>query len=177
MTNWNAHRSLRLGLVAAAGAVLAISVGAASAHARDGRIVFYGCDASTCQIYTVNPDGTALRQVTHDAAVKFNPDWSPDGRRIVYLETSSSGDTYQAEIRVVDATGANDQVLYRSGCCIDDWRSPVFSPDGRMIAFSLIIVDRSNEIVGSHVYLMGADGSDVRRIPGFGALAWQALPR
>ena len=38
------------------------------------------------QVYTVHPDGSRLRQLTHvqgghDAA---NPAWSPDGRRIVY---------------------------------------------------------------------------------------------
>jgi Tol biopolymer transport system component len=71
----------------------------------------------------------------------------------------------------VDVTGDSDRVLYRSGCCIHDWESPLFSPDGRMIAFSLGVED------GFYVFVMDADGGDVHRLPGFGEIAWQALPR
>lgn len=123
-------------------------------------------------MFVVNADGSGLRLlVDHNPDITSpSPSWSPDGRRIVYLMTLGSGDAYRAEIRVVDVTGDSDRVLYRSGCCIHDWESPLFSPDGAMIAFGLGVED------GSSVFVMDADGGDVHRIPGFGEIAWQALP-
>ena len=113
---------------------------------------------------------------SHNPDIAFpSPTWSPDGRQLAYLMTTGLRD--RAEIRVVDVTGGNDRVLYRSGCCIDDWRSPVFSPDGTKITFSLMVVDANHDLIGTYVFVMEADGSDVRRVPGFDQPAWQALPR
>ena len=77
MTVSNAHRLLPLIALLALAAAFGLSAGTAAAQTTDGRIVFQGCDVTTCQIYTVNPDGAALRQVTHGAAARFQPDWSP----------------------------------------------------------------------------------------------------
>ena len=52
---------------------------------RNGRIAFWGCGDTGCDVYTVNPNGTALHQVTHDGS-SFHPDWSPDAARIAYRE-------------------------------------------------------------------------------------------
>ncbi len=141
----------------------------------DGTKLAFAADEG---MFVVNADGSGLRLlVDHNPDIAFpGPSWSPDGRQIVYLRTSGSRDAYEAEIRVVDVTGDNDRVLYRSGCCIGDWRSPVFSPDGTMIAFSLMVVDRGQHFVGVYVYVMDADGGDVHRVPGLGDVAWQALP-
>jgi TolB protein len=142
----------------------------------DGTKLAFAADEG---VFVVDADGSGLRLlVDHNPDIASpDPSWSPDGRQIVYLATSGSRDARQAEIRVVDVIGGNDRVLFRSGCCIGDWRSPVFSPDGRMIAFSLMVVDRGQDFVGTYVYLMAADGSEVHRVPGFGDLAWQGLPR
>jgi len=123
-------------------------------------------------IFVVDADGSGLRLlVDHSPTFSFGePSWSPDSERILYLKTLGNREDVQAEIRVVDVTGDNDRVIYRSGCCIHDWRSPVFSPDGTMIAFGLGIED------GFFLYVMGVDGGDVRRFPGFDEPAWQALP-
>jgi Tol biopolymer transport system component len=124
-------------------------------------------------MFVVNADGSGLELVVdHNPDITSpSPSWSPDGQKIVYLMTLGSGDAYRAQVRIVDVTGDNDRVLYRSGCCIHNWRSPLFSPDGTMIAFSLGVED------GFYVFVMDADGGDVHRIPGFGEIAWQALPR
>ena len=58
--------------------------------AQNGRIVFTRCRAR-CQLYTVNPDGTALRRI-RTLGDAFFADWSPDGEQIVYASTES-GDT------------------------------------------------------------------------------------
>jgi Tol biopolymer transport system component len=142
----------------------------------DGTKLAFAADEG---MFVVNADGSGLELIVdHNPDIASpSPSWSPDSRQIVYIETSGSGsDSYEAAIRVVDVTGDDDRVLYRSGCCIDDWRSPIFSPDGSMIAFSLMVVNDSHDLVGTYVYVMNADGSDVRRVPGFGDVAWQALP-
>ena len=124
-------------------------------------------------ISLVDADGSGLRLlVSHVPTFSSGgPSWSPDGQRILYLKTLGDRVDVQAEIRVVDVAGGNDRVLYRSGCCINDWRAPVFSPDGSKIAFGLGVED------GFHVFVMTAEGADVRRLPGFDEPAWQALPR
>ena len=124
-------------------------------------------------IYVVAAGGSGLRLlVDHNPTFSSGgPSWSPDSQRILYLKTLGERDDVRAEIRVIDVTGGNDRVLYRSGCCIHDWRAPVYSPDGSKIAFGLGVED------GFYVFVMTAEGADVRRLPGFDEPAWQALPR
>jgi Tol biopolymer transport system component len=124
-------------------------------------------------MFVVNADGSDLRLLV-DRTPTFTtggPSWSPDSRRVLYLMTvGGTRDAIQAEIRVVEVAGGNDRVIYRSDCCVHDWRAPIFSPDGAKIAFGLGIED------DFFLYVMDADGGDVRRLEGFDAPAWQALP-
>ncbi len=63
--------------------VLAITMLAgATTPGINGKIAF-SFDA-TGQIYTINPDGTGLFQLTDVNGSAYSPDWSPDGRRIAF---------------------------------------------------------------------------------------------
>ena len=97
----------------------------------NGRILFTHCDETRgCEIYTANPDGSAVRRVTRTRGANFLGDWSPDGTRIVYVSTSG-GD--QA-IWIADADGANATQLTPDDPNSDPlW--PRFTPDGRRILF------------------------------------------
>jgi len=86
---------------------------------RDGtRIAFndYAEDVSnkSANIYTIRPDGTSLRKVTHytgGTKRAFVNDWSPDGRQIVYhLIGDAVNDLY-----VVNTDGTNTHALTRLG--------------------------------------------------------------
>jgi Tol biopolymer transport system component len=103
------------------------SAGAASAN---GRILFTHCDETIgCQIYTANPDGSAIRQVTSQGD-NFAGDWSPDGTRIAYAGYAS-GD---AAIWIADADGSNAKQLTPDDPDSDSlW--PRFTPDGGRILF------------------------------------------
>ncbi len=141
MTVSNARRLLPLVALLTLAAVLSLSAGTAMAHSTDGRIVFQGCDATTCQIYTVNPDGTALRQVTHGAAARFQPDWSPNGRQIVFAQDSGSGTT----IWIAGAGGRNArQLTHPLPGFFDQW--PHFTPDGRRVLFTNFTPDTDGGI-------------------------------
>jgi Tol biopolymer transport system component len=86
---------------------------------RDGtRIAFndYAEDVwkKSANVYTIRPDGTSLRKVTHYTGGKkraFVNDWSPDGRQIVYhLIGDAVNDLY-----VVNTDGTNTHALTHLG--------------------------------------------------------------
>jgi Tol biopolymer transport system component len=102
-------------------------------------------------IWLMNADGTNLLQLTDDSTthnfLSQNPDWSPDGRRIVFDDAF--------DIYVMDADGSNVTQLTTDPA--HDW-NPTFSPDGQSIAF---VSERPNE-EKAHLYLMNPDGSNQR---------------
>ncbi len=95
----------------------------------NGRILFDRCDEVTCQIYTVNPDGSSLDQVTTEG-VNFSGDWSPDGTRIAYVSDVSGDFT----IWVADADGSNAVQLTPNLRRSDDFW-PRFTPDGQRVLY------------------------------------------
>jgi dipeptidyl aminopeptidase/acylaminoacyl peptidase len=124
-------------------------------------------------IYIMNADGTDVRQLTKGKWPRHrSPDWSPDGKKIVFTVAEylnrvkiTVGGTpigWQlnrtwGRIVVIDADGSNQVVLYDDL----DADNPMWSPDGRWIAFEVIKhgdIDRVNE---GDIYQMNADGSGV----------------
>ena len=51
----------------------------------DGRWIAFsgGTWSACCQIYVVHPDGSGLRQLTHDPQGVFEPAWMPDGKQLL----------------------------------------------------------------------------------------------
>jgi Tol biopolymer transport system component len=134
------------------------SVGEASSGSaayRNGRISFTRCDdAHGCQIYTANPDGTAIRRVT-SGGDSFQADWSPDGRRLVYI-SSRGGDL---ALWIIDADGSHARQLTP-----DDPNSdvfwPRFAPGGRRILFTNCLGQDCDGGIGS----VRTDGTHLRLV-------------
>jgi Tol biopolymer transport system component len=98
----------------------------------NGRILFTHCDdTSGCQIYTANPDGSVIDQVTHAAGEAVQGDWSPDGERITYV-SFTSGDT---AIWIINADGTHPKQLTPNDPDSDNFW-PRFTPDGVWILFT-----------------------------------------
>ncbi len=94
----------------------------------NGRIVFDTAFSHRPQIFTINPDGTGLRQLTHVAKghAAGSPEFSPDGTRIVF--------TIDGQIWVMNADGSAQHQLTNQAGFVN--QQPSWSPDGRKIVFS-----------------------------------------
>jgi dipeptidyl aminopeptidase/acylaminoacyl peptidase len=94
----------------------------------------------------------------------YDPAWSPDGERIVFVSELTNND----EIWVINADGSGEvQLTY------NDWewdKFPTWSPDGSQIAFW------TNRVTGrKQIWVMNADGSDQHNISNNEYNDWQPM--
>jgi Tol biopolymer transport system component len=127
--------------VVAAGSVLAASA-AATPRGPAGQIVFrryFDPDHRTGALFTMNPNGTRVRRLTHPAAgwLDTEPDWSADGRRVVFVRGLNDERT---RITIVDADGGHLHFATRCRAkCLNDY-DPAWAPSGRWIAFTRVLL-------------------------------------
>ncbi|MCI0554539.1 MAG: hypothetical protein L0287_26625 [Anaerolineae bacterium] len=99
-------------------------------------------------------EGSRLIRLTERIGNVVSPSFSPDGTTILFANRAAEGPT---SLWTVENTGENSQLLYAGPNTIvaADW-----SPDGNTIAFAMA-VDQPDAY---EVFLMGADGSNVRQL-------------
>lgn len=100
-----------------------------------GQLAFVSSRTGYPQVYIINADGTGLRQITNEQEGACQPDWSPDGRRLVYVSPCrQKQDYYQgSSLYLIDANGENRTPLPTS---LGGDFEPAWSPDGKRIAFT-----------------------------------------
>lgn len=135
---------------------------AAPAHAtfpdRNGRILFAAeTRNSGYELFTVRANGGNLTRITHAEGDAVNPDWSPNGRQIVFELDHPSGPPFCSVVLMnADGTDMVDLTGQRIGC----EGQPSFTPDGRQIVFG-----RFNDITEVEaIWSMSLDGGDRDRI-------------
>lgn len=112
------------------------------------------------EIFTINRDGSDLQQLTENAALDFDPEWSPDGQEIAF----ESDRGLFSEIFVMNAAGTQEtQVTTNPDFSFD--RSPTFSADGQRIAFG------SNRAAGvdnpekdAEIFTVNLDGTGLTQL-------------
>jgi len=114
------------------------------------------------QIYLMNADGTGVVKVTTQGPLNGRPTFSTDGRRIAFSSSRSGrGNIYTMNI---DGTDIKRVTNPEQG----DDSFPAWSWDGTKIAFNSTRDDPACSSTGllckNEIYVMNADGSDVRRI-------------
>ena len=98
------------------------------------------------------------RRLTSSTHAQSEPAWSPDGRQIAYVEWN---DEQGSSLKVHTSNGGRETVAARSRGMI---REPVFSRDGKRIAYRIMEPDSSLGGAADPVglYIVGADGKDGR---------------
>jgi Tol biopolymer transport system component len=131
----------------------------------DGKwIIFTSERGGSADIYRVHPDGSGLERLTDDPAYDDQGALSPDGKRLAFVSSRGTG---TADIWVLDLQTKKVRNLTHSPGSF----RPSWSPDGKWIAFSS---DRNTPVrrdgerfeqsQAASIYLMQADGTDVRKM-------------
>jgi dipeptidyl aminopeptidase/acylaminoacyl peptidase len=114
-------------------------------------------------VFVVPATGGTPRQLSDGPWSHGEPEWTPDGTRILFSGLRTEDAEYQwreSEIYAVAvATGEITQLTRRRG----PDGNPVVSPDGRLVAYTGYDWT-TDTYVASRLYLMGADGSSPREI-------------
>jgi Tol biopolymer transport system component len=140
----------------------------------DGRMLAYRGTTGRGQtaIFVSTADGLRARPITPPTVHASRPQWSPDGKLILFY-TTDKDDLKQgvsANLAVIRPDGSGLRTLtHDSGGSVQNYDAS-WSPDGKWITFAR--ENGANEPPGQHssadIYVMRADGTDVRRLVGGG---------
>jgi Tol biopolymer transport system component len=126
----------------------------------------FGPGLQHAEVVLVNDDGTHQVQLTHasaDGLVASQPAWSPDRRRLAYIESTPAGavNAGTGNVVVVDSDGTSHRRVTTGGTDTH----PVWSPDGHQIAFA-----RDDDGL-MNIFEVNIDGSGLRQLTTSGAMS------
>ncbi len=100
-------------------------------------------------IWIMNADGSNPRQLTKSTAEEYQPVFSPDGKKILYV----SDERGSPDIWIMDRDGSNKTRLTKDKGIE---RDPAWSPDGKKIVYAALPLEADN----FDLWIMDADGSN-----------------
>lgn len=105
-----------------------------------GKIVFSAQDSiGQYQIFTMDDDGTNLRQLTDWAESSTSPSWGPDGEQIVFSSFHGANNVSFPALWMMDADGSEARLLQEGGMFPLLGDNPHWSPDGGKIVYDYCI--------------------------------------
>lgn len=119
-------------------------------------------DVGINDVFTMNPDGTGVVQVTDGSGFSGDPSWSPSGRLLTF--ESDLGDNPAKQgiyLSTPDGRHLRRVTTLPSGDEID--AAPRFSPSGTRIVFTRFHLDTEG-VETSALYIVNVDGSHERRL-------------
>ena len=125
------------------------------------RIAFDFVDGISEHLATMDPNGRHVRQLTFGKGIQEVPKWSPDGRQITFdASPAFPGEPgFHTDIWTMRADGTGARQLTSGAFDVE----PVFSPDGRQIAFGRITgVDAQGQLEA--IYVINTDGTHLREV-------------
>src|SRR5215213_2742857 len=119
------------------------------------------------EIFRMNADGTAVRQLTANGVDDFGPVLSPDKTKVAYLSygKQTSNPEGDLEIYIMNASdGTAKRNLSNNRAGVDDYY-PIFSPGGKKIAYTSTGKRASNPQGDAEVYVMRSlDGTGQKNL-------------
>ncbi len=128
------------------------TLNSAPAWAPDGsRITFTSNVKGNAELFTINTDGTNLRQITFNRSIDTSPAWNPKSGQIAFTSDRSGNPM----VYVMNEDGTNEQRLTYVG---EYNESAAWSPDGSKLAY----VSRSG--INFDIYVVDMGKNKVTRL-------------
>lgn len=144
--------------------------GANSYFGGNGKITFYSpvtLDDTEQEVYTINPDGTGLAQVTSNSLADANPQWAPSGNKVAYdryVDVTNQQDIYTQSI-ASDGSGSGTATVVSGANTPAREFDPSWNPDGDTIAYHRCHLDVSDDCDSPYqIYTVPAAGGSATRI-------------
>lgn len=107
------------------------------------------------QVYVMSADGSEQQRLLKTETHDYDPQWSPDGKRIVFY--AEKGDR-KDQVWIVNADGSKATLLTGD---VGHNIFPSWSPDGKWILFT---AHRDDPEDVYHIYAMKPDGAELKRL-------------
>jgi TolB protein len=126
-----------------------------------GRIAFTSSRDGISQIYMMNPDGSDQVRLTDHALECQDPNWSPDGTRLVYIARTGIS---QSSVRLIEPGNPQETVILSLDAVSE---SPNLTPDGQIVLAADICVfgcGTDDPTYYSRIIVRGLDGGEMQQI-------------